>query len=69
MSLKMFHLIFIVSASALAFGCGVWALKDYWSAQGRPADLAYGVGAFVVGVALLLYERYFLKKSKGIKFL
>ncbi len=69
MSLKMFHLVFIVSASALAFGCGVWWLKDYWSAHGQPADLAYGLGALLVGIALLVYERYFLKKSKGIGFL
>ncbi len=69
MSLKAFHVIFIVSASALAFGCAVWSLKDYWSPQGRPVDLAYGLGALAVGVGLLVYERYFLKKSKGIGFL
>src|SRR5216683_2227854 len=34
MSLKTFHVIFISAASALGFGCGVWGLKNYWSAQG-----------------------------------
>ncbi len=69
MSLKTFHLIFIIAASALAFGCGVWALKDYWSADGRPRDLVFGFGAIIVGVALLVYERYFLKKLKGVSYL
>ena len=34
MSLKAFHLIFITASSALAFGCGVWGLKDYFSPDG-----------------------------------
>jgi hypothetical protein len=29
MSLKAFHLIFITASSALAFGFGVWSLKNY----------------------------------------
>jgi len=45
MSLKAFHVIFITAASALAFGFGVWELKDYWSPDGRGADLAFGLGS------------------------
>lgn len=69
MSLKMFHLVFITAASALAFGCGVWGLRDYWSADGRALDLVTGLGSIVAGVALILYERYFLKKTKNVSFL
>ena len=69
MSLKAFHLLFITASSALAFGCGVWGLKDYFSANGRVSDLAFGIGALVTGVALIIYERYFLNKLKRISYL
>ena len=69
MSLKAFHLIFITASSALAFGCGVWELKNYWSADGRPLDLAAGLASLAAGVGLLLYERYFLKKTKNVGYL
>ena len=69
MSLKAFHVVFIVASSALAFGCGVWALKNYWSPGGRLLDLLFGIGAVAVGVALILYERYFLKKLRNVDYL
>jgi hypothetical protein len=69
MSLKAFHVIFITAASALAFGCGVWELKDYWSPEGRTADLLFGVASILGGIALIVYERYFLKKLKNVSYL
>ena len=69
MSLKAFHLIFICAAIALAFGCGVWALKQYWSPDGTVPYLLGGIGAFAAGVGLILYERYFLKKTRKLGYL
>ena len=69
MSLKAFHAIFITAASALAFGFGVWELKNYWSPDGHGGDLAFGIGSLVVGVGLLVYEWLFLKKLKHISYL
>jgi len=69
MSLKAFHIVFITAASALAFGCGVWWLKDYSGADGRTSDLIYGLGALVVGAGLIVYERYFLKKTRNVSYL
>ncbi|HEY5914777.1 MAG TPA: hypothetical protein VJA21_29655 [Verrucomicrobiae bacterium] len=69
MSLKAFHLVFITAATALAFGCGIWGLKEYWSPDGRPLHLVFGLGSLVTGAGLILYERYFLKKSKGVSYL
>ena len=69
MSLKAFHLVFITAASALAFGCGVWGLKNYWSAQGRLPDLLFGLGCLLAGAGLIVYERYFLKKLKDVDYL
>ncbi len=69
MSLKAFHLIFITSASALAFGFGVWELRDYFRPGGGGAELAFGLGSLAVGLGLLGYERYFLKKLKNVSYL
>ncbi len=69
MSLKAFHLIFVTAATALAVGCGVWGLKDYWSAEGQPMHLVFGIGSFVAAALLILYERYFLKKLKKVSYL
>jgi len=69
MSLKAFHVIFITAASAMAFGCGVWGIKNYFSPDGRLVELIFGIGAILVGVALIIYERYFLKKLKNISYL
>ncbi len=69
MSLKAFHLLFITAAVALAVGCAVWGLKDYFSEGGRTWDLVFGLGSVGVSVALVLYERYFLKKLKKESYL
>jgi hypothetical protein len=69
MSLKTFHLVFITAASALAAGCGIWSLRSYFSPEGRGLDLAVGVGAILAAIGLVIYERYFLKKTKNVSFL
>lgn len=68
MSLKAFHVIFITAASAMCLACAVWGFKNYFSADGRGLDLAFGIGSVVASIGLVLYERYFLKKSKNINY-
>lgn len=69
MSLKAFHIIFITAASAMAIGFGVWMLRDYRSPEGTAGDLAWGLAGIVVGLGLLVYERFFLKKLKNVSYL
>ena len=69
MSLKAFHVIFITAASTLAFGVGVWMLRTYRSPEGLTSDLTWGVTALGVGLGLLVYEGYFLKKLKHVSYL
>ena len=69
MSLKAFHVVFITAASALAFGFGVWMLREYRVYEGGVVDLIFGVTSMIVGVALLVYEGYFLRKLKNESFL
>jgi hypothetical protein len=69
MSLKAFHVLFITASSALAFGCGVWGLRDFFSPDGQASSLVFGLGSLAVGLGLILYERYFLKKLKRVSYL
>ena len=64
MSLKAFHLVFIIVSIALAVGFGVWLV-----AQGGLMNVILGVISFGVAVGLVFYERYFLKKTKNISYL
>ncbi|SPE50576.1 conserved exported hypothetical protein [Verrucomicrobia bacterium] len=69
MSLKAFHVLFITASSALAFGCGVWEIKNFAAPEGSALDLLFGLGGLAAGVGLILYERYFLKKLKNVDYL
>jgi FtsH-binding integral membrane protein len=68
MSLKAFHVIFITAASLLAFGLGAWMLRAY-QAGGVKNDLIYGVVCLIVGLGLLIYEGFFIRKLKKVSYL
>jgi membrane protein implicated in regulation of membrane protease activity len=59
MSLKTFHIFFIALSIILSIGCAVWAFTN-------GIEPVFGVSSAVVAVVLIVYGRYFLKKSKGI---
>jgi hypothetical protein len=69
MSLKAFHLVFIVASILLAAGFGVWSLMNYFAATGRRSDLVVAIASGVVVLGLVCYERYFLKKLKNVSYL
>jgi hypothetical protein len=68
MSLKAFHLVFIIASIVLAFGFGAWLLAAFFKAGGV-MNLICAFGSFCAGVGLIFYERYFLKKTKNVSYL
>jgi len=65
MSLKAVHIAFIVCATLLAAGFGVWALE-------RPEGGGYRVIAglsFAVAASLVVYGVWFVKKLRGVSYL
>ena len=68
MSLKAFHVVFVIASILLAFGFGGWEIKSY-ADFGQRLDLVFGVGSAIVGVVLIGYFRYVLKKLKDISYL
>jgi hypothetical protein len=68
MSLKAFHLVFITAATLLAFGFGIWLAKNFFSAGGA-GNLISALLSFGAGIGLIVYECYFLKKTKDVGYL
>jgi hypothetical protein len=69
MSLKAFHLVFIVASILLSSGFGVWCFMNYFSAGGNGLDLSMGAGSVIAVIALIVYEVFFLKKMKNVSYL
>lgn len=59
MSLKAFHILFIIVSIILAVGCAWWAFAT-------GASPIFGIGSGVVAVGLVIYGIIFLKKSKKL---
>ena len=68
MSLKAFHIFFIVLSTALAVGFGAWAIRDF-TQSGNWIHLALGVGSFLGSVVLVRYGVWFLRKLKHVGYL
>ncbi len=68
MSLKAFHIIFIMVSTALCVFVGVWAIRDFGQ-SGSWVQLAFGVGSFIGSILLASYGVWFLRKLKGMSYL
>ena len=66
MSLKGFHIVFIIFSTLLAIGTGVWCV---WVdlVEGAPIYLAGAICSFVVAVALVVYGVWFYRKMKRLR--
>ena len=68
MSLKAFHVVFIVASILLAFGFAAWALVNYAEADER-SFLYYGIGSALAGAGLVGYFAFVLKKLRNVSYL
>lgn len=68
MSLKAFHILFVIICVAFTVGFGFWAIREYQRA-GELATLLMGIGSFAAALGLLVYGRYFLRKLREVSYL
>jgi hypothetical protein len=68
MSLKAFHIFFIILSIFFTLMFGVWAVVNH-SSSGETAELVMGIISLVGTVGLSVYLRYFLKKLKHVSYL
>ena len=71
MSLKAIHILFIVASTMLCFGFSAWAFWTHSNSEatGSQVNLVMGICSMAVGLGLLIYGRYFLKKLKDVSYL
>ena len=66
MSLRWFHALLILLSAALAVLFGVWCLGRYGREDGV-ASLLGAVAAFALSFALVLYDSWFLRKTRMLR--
>ena len=68
MSLKAFHIVFIVACGLLCLGLGGWSLGEYRRTES--AEFIWGmIVSFAAFIVLLVYGRWFLHKLRGVSYL
>lgn len=66
MSLRWVHAGLILLSAALAVLFGLWCL-DRYSREGGMASLLAAVTAFAVSLGLVLYDSWFLRKTRTLR--
>ena len=66
MSLKGFHIVFIIFSTLLALGTGVWCV---WVdlTVGEPVYRTGAIVSFVVAVGFVVYGLWFYRKMKQLR--
>jgi hypothetical protein len=66
MNLRWVHAMLILLSALLAVLFGVWCLSRY-GRQGGVGTLLAGVAAFGVSLGLVVYDRWFLRKTRTLR--
>ena len=66
MNLRLVHAMLILFSAALAVLFGIWCLRMYWQGEGTPMLVA-GVTSFAVSLGLVLYDSWFLRKTRTLR--
>lgn len=66
MSLKAFHLFFITISELLLFGFAAYENYRYWALAASRIELWIGFASNLLGLMLLVYVWFFLRKTKDI---
>jgi len=66
MNLRWVHAILILLSAALAVLFGIWCLGQY-GREGGVASLLAAVAAFAASVGLVVYDSWFLRKTRTLR--
>jgi hypothetical protein len=66
MNLRWFHALLILLSAALAALLGVWCVARYGS-DGSLGSLLSGITAFAASFGLVVYDSWFLRKTRALR--
>ena len=66
MNLRLVHAVLILLSAALAVLFGIWCLSLYGRGDGT-ANLFAGIAAFAVSCGLVVYDSWFLRKTRTLR--
>jgi hypothetical protein len=66
MSLKAFHIVFVIFSTLLALGVGAWCVWVNLVA-GAPVYLAGAIAGFACAAGLIVYGIWFYRKMKRLR--
>ena len=66
MNLRWVHALLILLSAILAVLFGLWCLDQY-GRHGGAATLAAAVTAFAASLGLVIYDRWFLRKTRMLR--
>lgn len=66
MNLRLVHACLIVLSAALSVLFGFWCLGQYGRGDGV-ASLVAAVAAFAVSLGLVVYDSWFLRKTRALR--
>ena len=66
MNLRWVHALLILMSAALAVLFGIWCLVQYGQNDGM-ATLAAAITSFAVSLGLVLYDSWFLRKTRSLR--
>jgi len=66
MNLRLVHATLIMLSAALAVLFGIWCLSLY-GRENEVASLVAAVTAFAVSVGLVVYDSWFLRKTRTLR--
>ena len=66
MNLRFVHAFLILLSAALAVLFGVWCL-DRYGRENDVATLVAAIGSFAVSLGLVVYDSWFLRKTRSLR--
>jgi hypothetical protein len=66
MNLRLVHAVLIMLSAALAVLFGVWCVAQY-GRGGGVANMLAAVLAFAVAIGLVVYDSWFLRKTRTLR--
>jgi hypothetical protein len=66
MNLRWVHAVLIMLSAALAVLFGIWCMSQYVHEHGV-SNLIAAIAAFAVSVGLVVYDSWFLRKTRTLR--